>query len=115
MEKETFTLTPLGRLYIDLPIDISYSRMLIISLLFGTFEDILILVSLLSQNKNPFRKNSIERNYMEYYKMMINEDRCDFKSLIQVYKKYHDERKSSSNRDNDRRRSSYSKNMNQTG
>ena len=105
----------MGRLYIDLPIDISYSRMLIISLLFGTYEDILILVSILSQNKNPFKKNSIERNYLQYYKMMANEERCDFRSLIEVYKKYQEENKYSSNGRDRGRRPQYNKNLSQTG
>lgn len=30
--------------------------MLIASILFGTFSDILLLVSILSQHKNPFKK-----------------------------------------------------------
>jgi hypothetical protein len=41
--------------------------MLIISMLFGTYEDILILVSILSQNKNPFKKKEIDRNFVQYY------------------------------------------------
>jgi hypothetical protein len=55
-------LTKLGRIYVDIPLDIIYSKMLIFSLLMGTFEDTLILVCILSQNKNAFRKYQIERN-----------------------------------------------------
>lgn len=64
---DNLVLTNLGRLYVDLPIDITYSKMLIMSILFGTFDDIIILVSILSQNKNPFKKQNIEKNYLKYF------------------------------------------------
>jgi HrpA-like RNA helicase len=56
---EQFHLTDLGRLYIDLPVDIIYSRMLILSMILGTFDDIIILVTLLQQAKNPFKKQGL--------------------------------------------------------
>ena len=52
-------MTDLGRLYIDLPVDIIYSRMLILSMILGTFDDIIILVTLLQQAKNPFKKQGL--------------------------------------------------------
>lgn len=56
---DQFYLTNLGRLYIDIPIDITYCKLLVMSQLFGTFDDIVILVSILSQSKNAIRKGTI--------------------------------------------------------
>jgi HrpA-like RNA helicase len=83
---DEFHLTDLGRLYIDLPVDIIYSRMLILSMILGTFDDIIILVTLLQQAKNPFRKQGLERKYMEYWELIENEQLCDFYGLVQIYK-----------------------------
>ena len=47
------------RIYVDIPLDILYSKMLVFSMMMGTYEDILILVCILSQNKNAFRKSTI--------------------------------------------------------
>jgi HrpA-like RNA helicase len=52
-------MTKLGRLYIDIPIDITYCKLLVMSKLFGHYDDILILVSILSQSKAAIRKSSI--------------------------------------------------------
>jgi hypothetical protein len=41
---------------VDLPIDIVYSRMIILSIIFGVYEQMLILVSILSQHKIPFKR-----------------------------------------------------------
>lgn len=37
MRDEQFFLTELGRFYIDIPIDITYCKLLVVSLLLGTF------------------------------------------------------------------------------
>lgn len=55
-------------------------------MLMGTFSDILILVCILSQNKNAFRKSTIERYPLDFFEIMSNEQRCDFTALIQAYK-----------------------------
>lgn len=52
----------------------------------GTFDDIVILVCLLSQGKNAFRKIHVEKFFLEYYEMMSNFERCDFLSLVNAYK-----------------------------
>ena len=80
-------MTKLGRIYIDIPLDIIYSKMVLFSLVMGTFDDIVILVCLLSQNKSAFRKTSIERHFLDFYELMCNSERCDFIALINVYKK----------------------------
>lgn len=85
LRDDQFFITDLGRLYIDIPIDITYCKLLIISLLFGTFEDILIIVSILSQSKNAIRKGNIDRNYVKFYETMDNEGSCDFISLVKLY------------------------------
>lgn len=46
--------------------------MLVFSLLMGTFEDIIILVCILSQNKNAFRRSAIEKNPLEYFELISN-------------------------------------------
>ncbi len=69
---EEFFLTELGRFYIDIPIDITYCKLLVVSLLMGTFDDIIILVSILSQSKNAVRKGNIDRNYAAFYQAMEN-------------------------------------------
>lgn len=84
---DQFVLTDLGRLYIDLPVDIIYSRMLIVSLMFGTFDDIIILVTLLQQAKNPYRKQGIEKKYIDYWELIENSQLCDFYSIVQIYKR----------------------------
>ena len=76
----------MGRIYVDIPLDIIYSRMLIFSLLMGTYEDILILVCIISQNKNPFRKNIVEKYPLDYFDIISNEERCDFLALVEAYK-----------------------------
>jgi HrpA-like RNA helicase len=67
MRDEQFFLTALGRFYIDIPIDITYCKLLVASLLFDTFEDVLILVAILSQSKNAVRKGNIDRKYAAFY------------------------------------------------
>ena len=67
MREEQFFLTDLGRFYIDIPIDITYCKLLVASLLFDTFEDVLILVAILSQSKNAVRKANIDRKYVAFY------------------------------------------------
>lgn len=55
-------------------------------MLMGTFEDILILVCIISQNKNAFKKSAIDKNPMEYFEKMTNSERCDFVALINAFK-----------------------------
>ena len=83
---EELVMTSLGRIYVDVPLDIIYSKMILFSLLMGTFEDIVILVCMLSQNKNAFRKLFVERYFLDYYEMMVSPERCDFLALVNVYK-----------------------------
>ena len=52
----------------------------------GTFEDIVILVCLLSQNKNAFKKMFVERYFLDYYEIMVSPERCDFLALVNTYK-----------------------------
>ena len=59
-------------------------------MLMGTYEDILILVCILSQNKNAFRKSAIQRNPLNYFEMMTNDERCDYVALISAYKRQRD-------------------------
>lgn len=86
VEDDKLILTKLGRIYVDIPLDIIYCKMLLFSMLMGTFDDILILVCILSQNKNVFRKNAIERHPLDYFEIMSNEQRCDFVALIKAFK-----------------------------
>lgn len=86
MHGEQFFLTELGRFYIDIPIDITYCKLLVISLLMGTFEDMIILVSILSQSKNAIRKGNIDKNYTTFFQTMDNPHSCDFLALINLYK-----------------------------
>jgi len=52
-------MTKLGRLYIDVPIDITYCKLLVMSKLFGNYDDMLILTAILSQSKSAIRKGNI--------------------------------------------------------
>lgn len=82
---EEFFLTSLGRLYVDVPIDITYTKLLVVSQLFGTYYDVIWLVSILSQAKNPIRRGTINRNYNRYYKDVNNSENnqnCDFLALL---------------------------------
>ena len=79
-------LTKAGRIYVDIPVDILYCKMLIFSILMGTYEDILTLICVLSQSKNAFRKSAIERFPLEYFETISNDERCDFLSLVKAYK-----------------------------
>ena len=78
-------LTNLGRFYVDIPIDITYSKMLVVSQLFGTFYDMLTLVSILSQSKNAIRRGTIERWYDEFYSIFNNSYGCDFIGLLILF------------------------------
>lgn len=60
-------MTEMGRIYVDIPLDIIYTKLLFYSFLMGTFDDILILVCILSQNKNAFKKQNIEANSMQFF------------------------------------------------
>ena len=60
--------------------------MLVIAKLMGTFNDILILVGILSQSKNAVRRNTVEKNFQKYYNKMDNPSSCDFTALIKMYK-----------------------------
>ena len=86
MQDDKLILTKLGRIYVDIPLDIIYCKMLVFSMLMGTFNDVIILVCLISQNKNAFKKSSIERNPLDYFEKMSNSERCDFIALINAYK-----------------------------
>lgn len=55
-------------------------------MIMGTYEDILVLVCILSQNKNAFRKNAIEKFPLEFIQMMSNDQRCDFVALIKAFR-----------------------------
>lgn len=61
-----------------------------ISQLFGTYNDILTLVSILSQSKNAIRRNNVDRSYMSFYDLVENEQNCDFVSLLALYEKTKD-------------------------
>lgn len=52
----------------------------------GTFDDVIILVSILSQSKNAVRKGNIDRNYAAFYQAMENAHTCDFLALVNLYK-----------------------------
>lgn len=81
-------MTQLGRFYIDIPIDITYCKLLVVSLLLGTFDDIVTLVAILSQSKNSIRKGNIDRNYTSYYDRQTMSERnhtCDFVALINFF------------------------------
>jgi HrpA-like RNA helicase len=80
-----FHLTKLGRLYVDVPIDITYCKLLVISQLFGTYEDILTLVSILSQSKNILRRYNIDKKYTSYYDTLKTDYNCDFLGLLALY------------------------------
>ena len=43
----------------DIPIDIAYCKLLVIAQMFGTYDDMVILVSILSQSKNAIRRNKV--------------------------------------------------------
>lgn len=78
-------MTNLGRLYIDIPIDITYCKLLVISQIFGTYYDMLDLVSILSQTKNVIRRASIDRNYKVYYEACSTPYNCDFIGLLMLF------------------------------
>ena len=78
-------MTNLGRLYIDIPIDIAYCKLLVVSQLFGTYNDMLNLVSILSQSKNVIRRGTIDRNYKNYYETCSTPYNCDFLGLLILY------------------------------
>ena len=82
---DTLILTNLGRFYVDIPIDITYSKMLVVSQLFGTFYDMLTLVSILSQSKNAIRRGTIEKYYSAFYSKFNNSYGCDFIGLLILY------------------------------
>jgi HrpA-like RNA helicase len=93
LKGEDFVLTNLGRLYVDLPIDITYCKLLVLSRLFGTYDDILILVSVLSQSKSPVRRHTIEKNSLKYLQAVDNPESCDFLSLVSLYRRTESARK----------------------
>lgn len=66
-------MTSLGRIYVDIPLDIIYSKMLIFSFLMGTFDDIVILVCLLSQNKSAFKRIQVEKYFLDFFELMSND------------------------------------------
>lgn len=78
-------LTELGRFYVDLPIDIVYAKMLILSVLFGVYDEVLKLVAILSQNRSPFRKDTQNNRALEYWELISTDQMCDFYSLAKLF------------------------------
>ncbi len=78
-------LTELGRFYVDIPIDIVYAKMLILSVLFGVYNEVLKLVAILSQHRNPFRKDTQNNRPLDYWEAMATSELCDFYSLARLY------------------------------
>ena len=73
-------------MYVDLPIDISYAKLLMVSIMMGTFYDALALVAILSQNKNPVHRREIENGFFTYFNQISNSEYCDFLALVNMYK-----------------------------
>lgn len=67
LREGNWEITDLGRLYLDLPVDVIYARLLIISLLLGTFDDMLILVSILQQSRSPFKRAGVQKRFIDYW------------------------------------------------
>jgi hypothetical protein len=62
-------------------------------MMFGTFYDALILVSILSQNKNAIHRRDIERNFYNYFDKISNHEYCDFLALVNLFKDEEESRK----------------------
>ena len=54
-KSKTGELTELGKVYSELPIDLQYSRFIMLSFCFDLIEPAIIICSILTQEKNIFR------------------------------------------------------------
>lgn len=77
-------LTELGRFYVDVPIDIIYAKLLMLSVLFGIYEEVLKLVAVLSQHRSPFRRDTQNNRPLDYWETISTDEMCDFYTLARL-------------------------------
>ena len=59
--------------------------MLILSVLFGVYDEVLKLVAILSQHRNPFRRDTQNNSPLDYWETITTEEMCDFYTLTKLY------------------------------
>ena len=70
-------LTKLGKIYSNLPIEIKYSRLIVLSYAFGLIEPAIIIASIFSQEKTIFKiKDTIELYHKKIF--YSSKSDCDF-------------------------------------
>ena len=83
-------ITKIGRIFADLPIDIKYSRLIILSYCLGQIDVGISLAAILSQDRSLFL-NSNKCNRISLYdskNIYCNKQNCDFIALYTAYKKW---------------------------
>jgi HrpA-like RNA helicase len=77
-------LTELGKVYAELPIDLRYSRLIMLANAFDLIEPAIVVACILSQDKSIFRR---QMNPVDAYNMrVIHSNECDFTIMFNIYK-----------------------------
>lgn len=81
-------LTELGKVYSEMPIDIKYSRLIMISYAFDMLEPAIVTASILSQEKNIFRKDFNSTLLYSIKSHFASETESDVILCYNAYKKW---------------------------
>ena len=87
--RESGNLTEWGRIYAELPIDIRYSKLIMISYAFDLLESGIVCAAILSQDKKLFKVNKNERN--DLYESLLffsNKSECDIITAYLAFKQW---------------------------
>jgi HrpA-like RNA helicase len=77
-------LTELGKIYAELPLDIKYSRLLMLANAFDLITPAVIVVSILGQDRRIYKTDDLYNTSL-YKQIMNKEVDCDFILLINTY------------------------------
>ena len=79
-----YILTNVGKIFTELPLELKYSRLIVISYCLGNINLGITLASILSQEKSIFINSN--NNYSNYLIMQEYSDENDFIALLYIYK-----------------------------
>lgn len=82
----TGELTELGKVYSELPIDLKYSRFIVLSFCFDLIEPAIVICSILTQEKNFFKIKKTAKRHYEIKKTFDQGTSNDFVALYNAYK-----------------------------
>lgn len=85
-ETASGNLTPLGRVFAELPIDIKYSRLIMLSFAFDLIEPGIIIASILSQDKSLIRIDDVGLNELLFIRETDRGCNSDLLMLFNFYK-----------------------------